>query len=147
MNDSKEAAQTGKGLAPNLSLGPAPAGASKPRNSGSGPGAGLQLLILVVLIVNVGLVLLLFNRNGSQIGSGPATGTSAASSAHLDSVGGGLESLAIAFEDRSLWKEAGREWLQVALRKAKANERAKAYYRAGLMYEKAKEPERAAADR
>ncbi len=130
---------------PQLRLGPPPVSSARVASRG-GLGGGLALLLVLLLLANLGVGMLALRGGGRADGEPAREGrTNARLASGPAAMGAGEESLAIELEERSLWAPAAAEWLAVAQKSSDPGSRAKAYYRAGSMYEKASAHEQAAA--
>ncbi|MCK6471124.1 MAG: peptidyl-prolyl cis-trans isomerase [Planctomycetes bacterium] len=128
----------GAGPSPQLQLAPAPGPLA--RSAASPAPSGGRSLVFLVLLLNLGILVLLLLRPGGGSSAG-AESESAASGSALT----GDDALALRLEERSLWSEAAAEWRAVARGQADAGKRAKFMYRAGTLFEKAGDAEKAAA--
>lgn len=136
MSETSGDQASGAGPLPQLQLAPAPG----PRTASAPLSIGGRALLILLLVLNAGILVLLLLRPGGGL----------AVSAGSDSLedGAALEgddALALRLEERSLWSEAAAEWRAVARGQADAAKRAKFMYRAGTLFEKAGDAEKAAA--
>lgn len=138
MSETSGDQASGAGPSPQLQLAPAPGPCAAPSTLPAA--AGGRSLVFLVLLLNLGiLILLLLRPGGGSSANAEPTSTAAGSAQAGDDV------LALRLEERSLWTEAAAEWHAVARGQADAAKRAKFMYRAGTLFEKAGDPEKAAA--
>lgn len=138
MSETSGDKASGAGPSPQLQLAPAPGpGAVSSTPSGA---AGGRSLVFLVLLLNVGILVLLVLRPG-----GGSSASAESASAMAGAAQAGDDALALRLEERSLWSEAAAEWRAVARSQADAANRAKFMYRAGTLFEKAGDAEKAAA--
>lgn len=136
MSETSGDQASGAGLSPQLQLAPAPGSRAGP----AAPFAGGRSLVFLVLLLNVGILALLLLRPGGGLSAGTES-----TAAAKDAAQAGDDALALRLEERSLWSEAAAEWRSVARSQADAAKRAKFMYRAGTLFEKAGDAEKAAA--
>lgn len=149
MTETGSSSDQSSGPRPNLQLGPPPAGLSQGGARQRGLGAGTVLVIVLLLLANLAIGITSLGRKGSDSADGDAARSASlntgASAQGGSATSNGDEGLALELEERSLWKPAALEWLAAARQRDDSAERAKAYYKAGTLFEKARDHEQAAA--